>query len=167
MGYKDPSYVIFDGDEDKWAYAFMKGWKANQRMDFDFRDAHDLDNMTARAQGEAYVKRNLRARMEKSSAVVVLVGEYTKNLYKYVRWELELALDLELPIIAVNLNEKNGLDENLCPALIRNECVVHVPFKMAALRLALDSWPDEFYSLSAKDREKGARSYSAETIKNL
>ncbi len=54
MGYKDATYVIFDGDEDKWAYGFMKGWKKNDNVDFDFRDAHDEDNMTSRAQGEAF-----------------------------------------------------------------------------------------------------------------
>ena len=47
-----PVYVAFDGDKDKWAYAFMKGWKTNERVDFDFEDAHDLDAMTGRAQSE-------------------------------------------------------------------------------------------------------------------
>ena len=51
-----PVYVAFDGDNDKWAYGFMKGWKTNDRVDFDFEDAHDLDEMTSRAQNEAYVK---------------------------------------------------------------------------------------------------------------
>ena len=32
MSYKDPSYVIFDGDNDKWAYGYMKGWKQNDRV---------------------------------------------------------------------------------------------------------------------------------------
>jgi hypothetical protein len=35
------TYVIFDGDNDRYAYAFMKGWKVNERVEFDFRDAHD------------------------------------------------------------------------------------------------------------------------------
>ena len=48
MGYKDPTYVVFDGDNDKWAYAYMKGWKKNQNIDFDFRDAHDIDSMRGR-----------------------------------------------------------------------------------------------------------------------
>ena len=54
-----PVYVVFDGDEDQWAYRFMKGWKANDNVDFDFEDAHDLDSMTARAQDEQYVKSRL------------------------------------------------------------------------------------------------------------
>ena len=52
MSYRDPTYVIFDGDKDQWAYQYMRGWQLNDRIDFDFRDAHDLDNMTSRAQGE-------------------------------------------------------------------------------------------------------------------
>lgn len=162
MSYKDPTYVVFDGDEDKWAYGFMRGWKENDRIDFHFSDAHDLDNMTARAQGEAYVKGKLRDRMNQSSAVVVLVGEKTKNLYKFVRWELELALELALPIIVVNLNEKRRQDGALCPAIIRDKCAVHIPFKMKAIKNALDAWPSEFRGLSAADRQGGARYYSDE-----
>jgi hypothetical protein len=52
------AYIIFDGDNDKWAYAYMNGWKANKNIDFEYQDAHDLDNMTSRAQGEQYVNRN-------------------------------------------------------------------------------------------------------------
>jgi hypothetical protein len=30
MSYRNKTYVIFDGDNDMWAYAYMKGWKANE-----------------------------------------------------------------------------------------------------------------------------------------
>jgi hypothetical protein len=60
------TYVIFDGDNDRWAYAYMRGWKVNDRVEFDFRDAHDLGAMTSRAQDEAYVKFELRKRMKGS-----------------------------------------------------------------------------------------------------
>jgi len=66
-------YVAFDGGKDKWAYAYMKGWKTNQRVDFDFEDAHDLDAMTGRAQNEQYVKSMLKERMKQSEALVVIV----------------------------------------------------------------------------------------------
>jgi hypothetical protein len=54
------TYVAFDGDRDMWAYRYMRGWSANKRIDFELLDAHDLDNMTSRARGEAYVKSKLR-----------------------------------------------------------------------------------------------------------
>jgi hypothetical protein len=77
-------YVIFDGDEYKWAYGYMKGWHTNTNVDFDFEDAHDLDTMTGRSSKEAYVKFRLKERMGESSVVVVLVGAKTKNLYRFV-----------------------------------------------------------------------------------
>ncbi|MEY9785397.1 TIR domain-containing protein [Sinorhizobium fredii] len=166
MSYSDPAYVIFDGDEDKWAYAFMKGWNANERINFNFYNAHDLDNMTGRAQDEAYVKRNLRARMEKSSAALVLIGQKTKNLYRFVRWELELALSLDLPIVAANLNESRQ-QTDLCPPIIRDKCVLHVPFKMKAIQYALDNWPAEYRRLPLFDRSRGWRYYDDAIYRSL
>jgi hypothetical protein len=161
MSYKDPAYVVFDGDNDKWAYAYMKGWKQNDRIDFDFRDAHDLDSMTGRAQGEAYVKSNLRERMKKSKAVIVLIGEKTKNLYKFVKWELELAIDLDLPIIAANLNKKNRQDYDRCPSIIRdNGRVVHIPYTMDAIKYALDHFPAEYSRMGWETKASAARYYS-------
>ena len=29
MAYRNKTYVAFDGDNDMWAYAYMKGWKQN------------------------------------------------------------------------------------------------------------------------------------------
>ena len=64
-----PTYAIFDGDKDKYSYAFMKGWNVNNRIAFDFRDAHDIGSMTGTAQNEAYVKLELRKRMKASGQV--------------------------------------------------------------------------------------------------
>ena len=46
MGYRNKTYVIFDGDNDMWAYRFMRGWNAQDHMDFDFYDAHDIRPLT-------------------------------------------------------------------------------------------------------------------------
>jgi hypothetical protein len=42
MAYRNKTYVIFDADNDMWAYGYMKGWKSNENLDFNFHDAHDL-----------------------------------------------------------------------------------------------------------------------------
>lgn len=92
-----PVYIVFDGDQDGLQYQMMRAWKANNKIEFDFEDAHELDSMTSAAQNEQYVKSFLRPRMVKSDAVLVLLGKNTKYLYKYIRWELELALELKKP----------------------------------------------------------------------
>ena len=138
------TYVIFDGDKDKWAYGYMKGWKVNERVEFDFRDAHALGSMTGNAQYEPYVKSELRKRMIESNQVIVLVGESTKNLRKFVCWEIDLAVELRLPIIVVNLNDKRIMDNDRCPVALRTTYSVHVPFKRAIIKYALEGFPGEF-----------------------
>jgi hypothetical protein len=136
--------VIFDGDNDIWAYAFMKGWKANPHCDFDFRDAHDIRPLTGRALDVNYIKSRLRERFRNAKQVIVLIGESTRHLYRFVRWEIEVALDLGLPILAVNLNGSRTLDPSLCPPILQGKCVLHVPFRMSAVKTALDVFPDYF-----------------------
>jgi hypothetical protein len=137
----------------------MRGWNANKNTSFDFQDAHDLDTMTGAAQNEQYVKSKLRQRVLRASAVLVLIGENTRWLYKYVRWELELALELGLPIVAVSLAGGVTVDPNLMPPIIRNACIVEVPFKAKAVKYALDHWPQEFQSLSSSEIARGPRFY--------
>ena len=109
MSYQDTTYVIFDGDNDMWAYAYMKGWKKNDNINFDFEDAHDIKPLTYLASNEVYIKSRLRERMKSTDQVIVLVGESTKYLYKYVRWEIELAKELDLPIIVINLKDRKSV----------------------------------------------------------
>jgi hypothetical protein len=97
------------------------------------------------------VKRRLRERFLSAKQVIVLIGQNTKNLYRFVRWELEVALDLEIPIIAVNLNGNRICDFDRCPPIIRDEFVVHVPFKAKAIKLALDNFPDQHAKRTPSD----------------
>lgn len=85
MSYRDKTYIIFDGDKDKWAYARMKGWNVLKKIDFNFEDAHDVYAITNRANDEEYIKAKLRKRFNDTSQVIFLIDESTKNLYKYVR----------------------------------------------------------------------------------
>ena len=38
MPYRNKTYIAFDGDNDMWAYSYMKGWKQNDNIDFNFYD---------------------------------------------------------------------------------------------------------------------------------
>ena len=158
------TYVIFDGDSDHWAYAYMRGWNVNERVDFDFIDAHDLGPMTGRAQDEAYVKRELRKRMLAATQVIVLVGGSTKSLRKYVGWEIDLALEMNLPIIVVNLNDARAMDSNRCPAALRTGFVVHVAFFRAIIKHALDNFPSEY---RRRTSDAGPRFYGDEVYNQL
>jgi len=78
MSYRNKTYVIFDGENDMWAYAYLKGWKSNENMNFNFYDAHDIRPLSDRASEET-VKTALRQRFSNAKQVVVLVGDNTKT----------------------------------------------------------------------------------------
>ena len=143
MGYRNKTYVIFDGDEDMWAYGFMLSWKDNEHVEFDFYNAHGINEIRNGTQEET-VKRKLRERLANTKQAVVLIGEKTKNLYRYVRWEIETCLEMGIPIVAVNLNGKRRLDDALCPPILKGTPTLHVSFKAKIIQLALDDFCENF-----------------------
>jgi hypothetical protein len=164
MGYRDKTYVIFDADNDMWAYGYMKGWHQNEHVDFNFYDAHELNRLSDSA-GEETVKRKLRERMAEARQVVVLVGEHTKNLYRFVRWEIDLALSSDLPIVVVNLNGDRDFDRDRCPAILRDHYAVHVSYNARIIKHALDNFAANY--AYKRHSESGPRFYSAEVYRSL
>lgn len=142
MGYRNKTYIAFDGDNDMHYYRLMTAWKANDGFSLNFHNAHDLNTARDSSQEES-IKRQLRERFANSKVLIVLIGEYTRHLTKFVKWELEVALKLGLPIIGVNLNGSRTIDDR-CPPTIKNELVMYVPFKHNIIEFALDNWPSEF-----------------------
>ena len=131
-------------------YNLMKAWKENDRIAFDFHNAHDLNNLMGWSNEET-IKGKLRLRLQNTKVLVVLIGEFTKNLHKFVRWEIDYALENKIPVVCVNLNGTNGQDSNRCPAILRNETVVHIPWGMNQINHALNNWPSGYASLMAQN----------------
>src|ERR1051326_2349633 len=95
------TYVAFDADTDMRYYQLLKAWRNHPAHPFNFSNAHEL-NRIMRWSNEYTIKKKLRKRLLQSEIFVLLIGERTKFLYKYVRWEINQALKMELPIICVN-----------------------------------------------------------------
>src|SRR5258708_6868887 len=99
MSYRNKTYVIFDGDNDMWAYAYMKGWKESEHIEFDFHDAHDLKPLTDRPTEETVRSAVARTILQLKTNNCP-DWRTTIHLYKFVRWEIETALELNLAMIA-------------------------------------------------------------------
>jgi MTH538 TIR-like domain (DUF1863) len=150
-------YACFDGDNDIHYYRLMQAWHKNERFDFTFSNAHDI-SQARDTSSEETIKRSLRTRLNASDIFVVLIGKSTQNLYKFVRWEIEVALSLKIPIIAVNLDGKKSINSDLCPPILRTELVVHVPFKPAIINYAIKNWPSS-YRKHIQNGDSGPHSY--------
>lgn len=161
MSYRNKTYIIFDADNDITQYRMMTAWKANEKIDFDFFDAHDLNNLTENA-SEEQIKRKLRERLKNAKQAIVLVGDNTKYLYKFVRWEMEVAISLDLPIVAVNLDKSNGATEKTPPILKDTAFFVSVPYEVKKIKYSLENFPNYYH----KNKTNGPKSlyYNWNTI---
>jgi hypothetical protein len=162
---RNKTYVCFDADTDMWAYGYMKGWKALDHIDFDFDNAHELNNLRD-GSTEQTIKPKLRERLKFTKIMLVLVGDNTKNLHRFVRWEQEVALSMGIPIVAVYLNGSKSIDKNVCPPIIRDELVLHIPYKLATCRWAIDNWPAKYQAHKQKG-ETVAYQLNEETLVKL
>jgi hypothetical protein len=149
MAYRNKTYICFDGDTDMHYYRLMQAWKDNENHDFNFHNAHDLNAARDSSQEES-IKRQLRERFSNSKLIIVLVGEKTRLLTKFVKWEMEVALRLDLPIIGVNLNGSRQSDHR-CPPAIKDQLAIFVPYGPKIIAYAMDNWPSSHKSY----REQG------------
>ena len=144
-------------------YRLMQAWKQNDGNDFNFYDAHDLNSARDSSQ-EASIKAQLAERMRNSKEFILLAGERTRYLTKFVHWEIEQAISRQLPIIVVNLNGLRSMDNERCPTPAKQALAVHISFNMAIMQYALDNWPNSHESFR-KQGKSGPYYYKDEIYK--
>ena len=164
MAYRNKIYVSMDADNDLKYYRLMQAWKQNDNVYFDFQDAHDINNIYDKS--EESIKAGLQERFRNTKVFVLLVGDHTKYLYKYVRWEIEQAIKRELPCIVVNINGMRSCDYDRCPALMRDHLAIHISFNARIMQYALETWPASA-ERKRKSGEKGAYYYKDEVYKKM
>ena len=78
MAYANKTYVCFDADTDILYYRLMTAWKENDKIEFNFHNAHEINNLRD-GSSEATIKAKLRERLKNTKVLVVLIGENTKS----------------------------------------------------------------------------------------
>lgn len=165
MAYKNKTYIAFDGDTDMSYYRTLQMWKGRSDIDFDFYDAHDLNTSRDTSLTES-IKNQLRIRFDNSKLFMMLVGEKTKWNRKFIPWEIEQALNLNLPIIVVNINGIRNKDDDRCPTSLRDVLAIHIPFKASIMQYAFENWPSSHNSYKSQGKT-GSYKYNDEVYKRL
>ncbi len=164
MPYRNKTYICFDGDNDMHYYRLMTAWKVQDGSSFNFHNAHDLNSARDTSQEES-IKRQLRERFANSKLFIVLIGEKTRYLRKFVEWEIETAVKLDLPIIAVNIN-KSKTQDSYCPPSLRNQLAVYVPYFRSIIEHAMSEWPADHLRYR-KDKKSGPYFFSEHVYQKL
>ena len=165
MAYRNKTYVCFDADGDIEYYKKMLQWKADDNIEFNFYDAHDLNNLREDSSDET-IKIRLRERFNDTKLLIVLVGNQTRFHYKYVRWEIEVALKLEIPIIAVNIIDNQTRIWDKYPPILRDELVINIQYNQKLIQYSIDNWINEHNRLVAQ-KVKNNRVWKEHIYRNL
>lgn len=132
-----PVFVGFSSSDLQY-YRTMQMWKANKNIDLEFRDCQLRQEINS--EDEYYIKQKCRERINMASKFIQLIGEDTRNKYKYVRWEAEVAIEKGCTIIGVNINNSKYMDETNCPPIIRDIGAIFIPFHPKIIQFAINDY---------------------------
>ncbi|WP_270631756.1 TIR domain-containing protein [Limosilactobacillus mucosae] len=165
MVYRDKTYVAFDGDNDIKYFNLMKAWKQSDNTDFNFYDAHELNSARDSSLTES-IKNQLRERMNNSKMFILLLGKHTKYLTRFVKWEVEHAKRLKLPIIIVNLNGNRNVDDELMPSWLNDYPCISCCFNEKILQYSMENW-EEYHREHLKNHETSNYYWRVNVYKEL
>lgn len=131
------------------SYNLMKAWKENEKIDFNFTNCQL--STAINSENEGYIKGLCRERINMAGTFAVLIGSDTRNKHKYVRWEMEVAIEKKCRIIGINLDGSRQVNSATCPPIIRNIGAMFVPFSPKIVQFALERFEkkqsDDFHYL--------------------
>lgn len=149
------TFIGFSGTDIHY-FRLMQAWKENSRIDFNFVDCQLEQEI--KSEDEEYIKRKCRERIHMAGTFVLLIGNDTRSKHKYVRWEIEVALEKKCRVIGVNIDGSRRVVDDTCPPIIRNIGAIFVPFSPKIVAYALEN-----YKMNSSDDWH----YKDEIYKNL
>jgi hypothetical protein len=144
MSYRNKTYVAF-ASEDIHYYRLMEAWRDNDKIDFDFYDAHDLYISRDTSKPET-IKRNLRERMKNAKQIVLLGSKDAKKKggdgKSFLAHEVQVAIEFDLPVVVANHDGDRTIDKNFIPKpfLDVDYYTLSVSFQPTIIKYALDNY---------------------------
>ena len=107
---KKKIFISYDYDNDKHYKNLLKAWDANGTFDFSFHD-HSAD-VSINSTNAAAIKRAISAKINAATYFLCIVGEKTYKS-KWVKWEIDKAVELNRKIVAVKTKSTNTTPSEL------------------------------------------------------
>ena len=165
MAYRGKIYVCFDTTPDMPVYNQMKSWTQDDSSLFQFHNDCHMNPLLA-GSPDRKIRQRIKDRLNDTDVFVILIGQNTRNANKFTQLEMEQAVALKLPIIAMNLNGSRTRDKDLCPDVIYDELALHICYDVRAFRYALAHWPERQRELRA-ERDTGPFNYGSGTYRRI
>lgn len=99
------------------------------------------------------LKLKIQKNLERADIIIVLLTKTFKSMRKFSKWQLEHAINVGKPIIAVNPNRIRSVDYDVCPTILKSRLSLHVPYDKTAIELAIANWPASHYEHMKNEKE--------------
>ena len=148
MSYKNKTYIAF-ASEDIKKYYLIEAWRENEKIDFDFFDAHDLFISRDTSTPET-IKRNLRERLKNAKQVVLLGSADAKKKGgdgdSFLAHEIAIIQEFDLPVVVANLNGERTISRDFIPKplLDASYYTLSVSFQPKIIKYALDNYVPKY-----------------------
>jgi len=148
MSYRNKTYVAF-ASENIHLYRLMEAWRENEKIEFDFFDAHDLFVSRDTSKPET-IRSNLRQRLANAKQVVLIGTSEAKQKgddgSSFLWYEVETIIKLGLPVVVANHDGDRKIDRGFIPNqfLGADYYTMSVSFQPKIIKYALDNYAPGF-----------------------
>lgn len=143
-------YLAFDGTNDIEPYNQIHEWEFSSNEKYTFIDGLDLYKQLDKTNDEL-LKNQVRERMDLANICVLLISKTTKSFRRFIRWQIEYAINNNMPIIAINTNGIRSVDYDRVPTILKKNLAIHIAFQAKILEYAIDNWPESHYQYKLKE----------------
>jgi hypothetical protein len=173
MAYRNKTFISFVSEDIK-SYRLMTAWNKNEKIDFNFYDAHDLNTARDTSTPET-IKTRLRERLSNAKQIILLVGDETRKKAaksdSFIHYEVEVISKLGLPIIFAHLNQSRDSQSSRIPAALGSPLyTISTSFQPKIIQYALDEFPASFEKndkATGDSKKTGVYHYKASVYKKL
>jgi hypothetical protein len=154
VSYRNKTYVAF-ASENIHLYHLMEAWRENEKIDFDFSDAHDLYISRDTSKPET-IKRNLRSRMGNAKQIVLIGTPEAKKKggdgKSFLAYEVDVMMELDLPVVVANHDGDKSVDRNFIPTPLLDAAyyTISVALSPGIIKYALDNYAAAYSSSDKK-----------------
>ncbi len=156
MSYKGKVYVAYDAANDHVFFEEISTWVQSDGSSYDLINGADILKKIDKANDDV-LKADLKVRMSMANVCLLVVGEKTKSYRKATRWQVENAINSNMPLIVINPNGIRTVDFDKVPAAIKKALSLHIAYQSPILELALKNWPNSHQKYFEKEKKYNIR----------
>lgn len=158
-------YVAIDASNDIKYYEEFKSLLRTSDEHFNIFDSIDYFKQLDKNPDDE-VKFKIQKNLERADIVVVLLTKTFKSMRKFSKWQLEHAINIGKPIIAINPNRIRSVDYDVCPTILKTHLSLHIPYDIKALEVAVKYWPASHAEHMKNEKEQRKIYKYAESVYN-